>query len=141
MDYKPHYQQIEDVYYDLDTTILFLSFMYLCRIHNPEQLRHISPGEFGKLLGLDRIPEARCLRKRLKQIIDQRKTEQWGMAQANRWVKAENTTIYYIDGHAKVYCGDQAKLGKKHISRMKLCITGGPADQAIDAKRTAAIFI
>ena len=35
MDYKPHYQKIEDVYYDLDTTILFLSFMYLCRIHNP----------------------------------------------------------------------------------------------------------
>ena len=122
MDYKPHFQQIEDVYYDLDITILFLSFMYLCRIHNPEQLRHISPGEFGKLLGLDRIPEARCLRMRLKQITEQRKAEQWGMAQANTWVKAENTTIYYIDGHPKVYCGDQANLGKKHISRMKLCL-------------------
>jgi hypothetical protein len=122
MDYKPHYQEIEDVYYDLDTTILFLSFMYLCRIHNPEQLRHISPGEFGKLLGLDRIPEARCLRTRLKQIIQQNKSEQWGMAQASKWVKAEGTTIYYIDGHAKVYCGDQANLGKKHISRLKLCM-------------------
>ena len=122
MDYKPHYQQIANVYYDLDTTILFLSFMYLCRIHNPEQLRDITPGEFGKLLGLDRIPEARCLRMRLKQIIDQRKAEQWGITQANTWVKAENTTIYYIDGHAKVYCGDQANLGKKHISRMKLCM-------------------
>jgi len=43
MDYKPHYEKIEDVYYDMDTTVLFLSFMYLCRIHNPEQLRHISP--------------------------------------------------------------------------------------------------
>ena len=85
MDYKFHYQEIEDVYYDLDTTILFLSFMYLCRIHNPEQLRHISPGEFGKLLGLDRIPEARCLRTRLKQIIQQNKSEQWGMTQANKW--------------------------------------------------------
>ena len=122
MDYKPHYQEIEDVYYDLDTTILFLSFMYLCRVHNPEQLRHISPGEFGKLLGLDRIPEARCLRARLKQIIQQNKSEQWSMAQASKWVKAEGTTIYYIDGHAKVYCGDQATLGKKHISRLKLCM-------------------
>lgn len=122
MDYKPHYQKIEDVYYDLDTTILFLSFMYLCRIHNPEQLRHISPGEFGKLLGLDRIPEARCLRTRLKQICRQNKSEQWGMAQAHKWVKTEGTTIYYIDGHAKVYCGDKANLGKKHISRLKLCM-------------------
>jgi hypothetical protein len=122
MDYKQHYQQIENVYYDLDTTILFLSFMYLCRIHNPEQLRHISPGEFGKLLGLDRIPEARCLRIRIKQIIRQNKSEQWGMSQANKWVKAEGTTIFYVDGHPKVYCGDQANLGKKHISRMKLCM-------------------
>jgi hypothetical protein len=122
MDYKPHYQKIEDVYYDLDTTILFLSFMYLCRIHNPEQLRQISPGEFGKLLGLDRIPEARCLRTRLKQICQQNRSEQWGMSQANKWVKEEGTTIYYIDGHSKVYCGDKANLGKKHISRLKLCM-------------------
>lgn len=122
MDYKPHYQKIEDVYYDIDITILFLSFMYLCRIHNPEQLRQISPGEFGKLLGLDRIPEAKCLRNRLKQICQQSKSEQWGMDQARKWVITEETTIYYIDGHAKVYCGDQANLGKKHISRLKLCL-------------------
>lgn len=122
MDYKPHYEKINDVYYDMDTIILFLAFMYLCRIHNPEQLRHVSPGEFGKLLGLDRIPEAKCLRTRLKQICQQRKSEQWGMAQAKKWVVDENTQIYYVDGHAKVYCGDQANLGKKHISRMKLCL-------------------
>ena len=99
MDYKSHYQDIKGVYYDLDITILFLSFMYLCR-----------------------IPEARCLRAWLKQIIQQKKSEQWGMAQANMWVKAEGTTIYYVDGHPKVYCGDQANLGKKHISRLKLCM-------------------
>ena len=39
-----------------------LAFMYLCRIKNPEQLKHISPGEFGRLLGLDRVPEAKNLR-------------------------------------------------------------------------------
>jgi len=122
MGYKQHYRQVENIYYDLDTTILFLSFMYLCRIHNPEQLRYISPGEFGKLLGLDRIPEAKCLRARLKQIVQQNKSEQWGMSQASEWARAEGTTIYYIDGHAKVYCGDQANLGKKHISRLKLCM-------------------
>lgn len=122
MDYKPHYQRITDVYYDMDITVLFLSFMYLCRIHNPEQTRHISPGEFGKLLGLDRIPEARCLRTRLKQICEQRKSEQWAVAQAKKWVIDQETQIYYVDGHAKVYCGHQANLGKKHISRMKLCL-------------------
>lgn len=91
MDYKPHYEKFKDAYYDLDTTILFLSFMYLCRIHNAEQLRHISPGEFGKLLGIDRIPEAKCLRNKLKQICSQNKTEQWCMSQAQAWVKTEET--------------------------------------------------
>jgi len=73
-------------------------------------------------MGLDRIPEAKCLRNRLKQICQQNKSEQWGMDQARKWVIAEETTIYYIDGHAKVYCGDQANLGKKHVSRLKLCM-------------------
>jgi len=122
MDYKSHYEEIDGVYYDLDTSILTLSFLYLCRIPNPEQTRHLSPGEFGKLLGLDRIPEARCLRTRLKQIILQGKSEQWGMAQAQRWVKTEETSIFYVDGHPKVYCGDQANLGKKHIAKLKLCM-------------------
>jgi len=36
--------------------------MALCRIKTTEQLRKYSPGEFGNLLGLDRVPEVRCLR-------------------------------------------------------------------------------
>ena len=61
--------------------------MYLCRIKNPEQLNHISPGEFGKLLGLDRIPEAKNLRYKMKQIADQGKAEQWNLELAGLWVK------------------------------------------------------
>jgi hypothetical protein len=52
---------------------LSLALMYLCRIKNPEQLKHTSPGEFGKLLGLDRIPEAKNLRKKISQIVTQQK--------------------------------------------------------------------
>ncbi len=58
LSYQNHYDKLSG-YYDLDTIILSLAFMYLCRIKNPEQLKHISPGEFGKLLGIDRIPEAK----------------------------------------------------------------------------------
>lgn len=42
--------------------LLLLAFMALFRIKTVEKLRGCSPGEFGKLLGLDRIPEVRCLR-------------------------------------------------------------------------------
>lgn len=123
LSYQNHYTSLSG-YYDLDVIILSLSFMYLCRIKNPEQLKHISPGEFGKLLGLDRIPEAKNLRHKIKQITDQGSAKQWNKELASKWVEQEQAAFYYIDGHVKVYSGYKAKLGKKHISRLKLCLPG-----------------
>lgn len=123
-DYRNHYTEIASGYYDLDFTILLLAFMYLCRIKNPEQLKQYKPGELGKIMGLDRVPEAKCLRKKINEITGQRKAEQWSMALAQKWVKTEETTIYYIDGHIQVYHGYKANLGKKHVAREKLCLPG-----------------
>lgn len=123
LSYQNHYQPLSG-YYDLDIIILTLAFMYLCRIKNPEQLKHISPGEFGKLLGLDRIPEAKNLRFKMSEIVEQKRAEKWNRELARSWVETEKTAFYYIDGHVKVYSGYKANLGKKHISRLKLCLPG-----------------
>jgi hypothetical protein len=66
LSYNRYYEELDSGYYFLDVIILLLSFMYLARIKNPEQLKKISPGEFGKLMGLDRIPETKCFRGKLK---------------------------------------------------------------------------
>lgn len=124
LSFKNHYQELDPGYYYIDAIVLLLAFMYLCRIKNPEQLKHINPGEFGKLLGLDRIPEAKCLRKKLKAVCEQHKAVQWNMELAKRWASDEENTFYYIDGHVQVYHGYQAQLGKKYISRQKLCLPG-----------------
>jgi len=123
LSYRKHYTSLSG-YYDLNIIILSLAFLYLCRIKNPEQTKHISPGEFGKLLGLDRIPEPRSLRAKIKQIVDQGHAKEWNQDLASRWVKEEENTFYYIDGHVQVYSGYKANLGKKHISRLKLCLPG-----------------
>lgn len=39
--------------------LLVLGFMALARIRRPEGLRHIPPGELGKVAGLDRAPRSR----------------------------------------------------------------------------------
>jgi len=122
--HKGHYEELDKGYYFIDFIILFLAFMYLCRIKNPEQLKQLSPGEFGKIMGLDRIPEARCMRKKLKQICSQKKAEQWNMSLAGQWSSEEENEFYYIDGHVQVYTGHKAKLGKKHVARQKLCLPG-----------------
>ena len=47
-------------YYSTLHVIVLLAHMVLCRIKAVEQLQYQPPGELGKLLGLDRVPEVRC---------------------------------------------------------------------------------
>src|SRR3990172_10513142 len=113
--YKQHYLPLEKGYYDLDFIILLIAFMYLCRIKNPEQLKVYAVGELGRIMGSDRVPEAKCLRKKLGELTDQRKAEEWNVTLAQKWVNEEAPTIYYIDGHVQVYHGSKANLGKKYV--------------------------
>ncbi|TFG35306.1 MAG: hypothetical protein E4H46_05170 [Desulfobacterales bacterium] len=101
--------------------------MSLCRIKTVEQLRGHSPGEFGKLLGLDRVPEVRCLRKKLcGQLRADDAAKQWSALLSQHWMQADPTAAgtLYIDGHVRVYHGGQTKLPKKFMSRERLCLRG-----------------
>jgi hypothetical protein len=124
LSYKSFYSERSKGYYDFDIIMLMVSFMYLSRIKTPEQLKHHSPGELGKLLGLDRVPEAKCLRTILKELSYQEKAAEWNTYLAQEWINQEEPTIYYIDGHVQVYHGYLATLGKKHVSRQRLCLPG-----------------
>lgn len=124
LSYKKYYSERLSGYYDFDSVILTLAFMYLCRIKSVEQLKHHSPGEIGKLLGLDRIPEARCLRSIVKELCSQEMASEWNAHLSEEWINQEDTSIYYLDGHVQVYHGHLANLGKKHVSRQKLCLPG-----------------
>lgn len=121
--YREYYKELSGYYYQ-DQVFLLCAFMYLCRISNPEQLKTIAPGEYGKLLGLDRIPETNCLRKKLSQINDQNKASAWSSHLSSQWIENESPDFFYVDGHTQIYYGDQATLGKKYISRQKLCMPG-----------------
>ena len=98
--------------------------MALCRIKNPEQLKKHSPGEFGKLLGLDRIPEVNYFRTKLAQIIDQAKTDEFHIKLFQSWTNELPEMFFYIDGHIRVYHGKKANLPKHFVSRQKLCLSG-----------------
>ena len=124
LSYEKYYSERLSGYYDFDSVILTLAFMYLCRVKSSEQLKHHSPGEMGKLLGLDRIPEARCLRSIVKELCSQEMACEWNAYLSEEWINQEDTSIYYIDGHVQVYHGHLANLGKKHVSRQKLCLPG-----------------
>ncbi len=126
LSYKNHYHNISKVFYSLDFTVLLLCFMFLSRIKNPEQLKHIISSEFGKLLGIDKVPEAKRLRIRLSEISAQKKADQWITDLFQFWLgdKENQNFFFYVDGHVRVYHGKKAILGKKHVSRQRLCLPG-----------------
>jgi hypothetical protein len=57
--------QLPQGFYGIESIFLLLALMALARLRSIEQLRYVAPGEWGKLLGLDRIPEVRTLRAKL----------------------------------------------------------------------------
>ena len=115
---------IEEGYYKLESIILTLAFMTLCRIKNPEQLKQCAPGEMGKLLGLDRVPEIKCLRNKMAALFENKTTKTLNQKLALQWNEATGENLFlYADGHVKIYTGDKAHLTKKFVSRQKLCLS------------------
>ena len=67
-------------YYGLTTVLLFLAFLVLARVRNPEALRHQVPGEWGAILGLDRCPEVKALRGEIKALgQDVQRVRNWAI--------------------------------------------------------------
>jgi hypothetical protein len=111
-------------FYGLHHMVLLTSFMALCRIRNAEQLKRHSPGDLGKLLGLDRVPEAGYFRTKLRQILAQAKGDELHRELFGQWVGEMPELFFYIDGHVRVYHGSKANLPKRFVSREKLCLSG-----------------
>lgn len=112
-------------YYSVTHVITLLAFMALSRVKTVEQLRWQPPGEWGKLIGLDRIPEVRCLRKKLAALSEDGAAEQWGELLTRKWMEDSPALagVLYIDGHVRLYDGKE-KLPKQYVSRERLCLKG-----------------
>lgn len=106
--------------------LMTLSFMALARIRRPEGLRSIAPGELGKAVGLDRVPEVRTLREKIAWMAENGRPEAWMKELSAGWMKADpaEAGYLYVDGHVRVYHGADARLPRRYVSREKLCLRG-----------------
>jgi len=118
------YFDLQQGYYDLTTIFLLLAFMALARLKRIEALRYCAPGEWGKLLGLDRIPEAKTLRNKVRILCADNQAPQWAGELCRDWMGMfpETAGVLYIDGHVRVYHGKQTELPRHHVARQKLCL-------------------
>lgn len=99
-------------FYSLVQILVLLATMALARVKTLEQLRYQPAGEWGKLQGLDRIPEVRTLREKVKELAQPEAVDQWSKTLSQEWLaqEPEAAGFLYVDGHVRVYHGarDQA---------------------------------
>lgn len=120
-----NYFKLPRGYYGVESIFLLLALLALARVKAIEGLRYCAPGEWGKLLGLDRIPEAKTLREKVKHLSEHGKIKEWGLDLCRGWIKSEHASaagLFYIDGHVRVYHGNLTKLPKHYVTREKLCL-------------------
>lgn len=115
------YGSLGPAFYGLRTSLLTLLFMALWRIKRPEGLKEYSPQDLGRVLGLDRAPEVKTLRRKLSQLAAAERAVQFGQALAKQRAaqRGEALGFLYVDGHVRVYHGLHA-LPKAHVARMRI---------------------
>jgi len=104
------YLKLPNGFYSCLHILLTMAFMALGRIRRPEGLRHIPPGELGKVIGLDRVPEVRTLRAKITEMADTGNPDAWMKELAGIWMgnDPDEAGYLYVDGHIRVYTGDKA---------------------------------
>jgi len=115
------YGSLGPAFYGLRTSLLTLLLMALWRIKRPEGLKEHSPQDLGRVLGLDRAPEVKTLRRKLARLAVCKRAAEFGCALAQRRVAQRGAALgfLYVDGHVRVYHG-QRPLPKTHVARMRL---------------------
>ena len=60
----------------------------------------------------------------IRLLADEGQAEQWSAALSQRWMQAapEQAGTLYVDGHVRVYNGDQTELPRHYVARQRLCL-------------------
>lgn len=127
LDLLPWPAENASYYYSITHVVTLLAFMALLRIRSPEAVRREDPEEFGRLLGLDRIPEVQCIRRRLRTLAaDPKAVSEWTRKLSGLWMSdcPELAGVLYVDGHVRAYYGERAELPRRFFSRLRLCLRG-----------------
>jgi transposase len=118
------YGEMGPAFYGLRTTLLTLLLMALLRIKRPEHLKEKDPAAFGRLLGLDRAPEVKTLRRRLTRLAAQHCAEQLGAELARVRVDQRGHLMgfLYVDGHVRAYHGQRSITSNAYVARRHLAM-------------------
>ena len=121
------YGRLRNGFYGLEVMLVVLVFMALLREARAEGATRIPPAALGRVLGLDRAPEVKTIRRKLAELAAAGKAADLQLALARHHAAASPGTLgfLYIDGHTRAYFGKR-DIQKMHLARLKF---PGPATE------------
>lgn len=113
-------------FYAIRSLVLGVAFCLLLGEARAEGLTRLDPVDLGRLLGLDRAPEVKTMRRRMEELAGLKRSDQVlsGLAEVHLATAGEACGLFYVDGHVRAYHGT-ARLPKAHLARARLA---GPAE-------------
>ena len=121
------YGRVRNGFYGLEVMLVVLVFLALLREPRAEGATRVPPDALGRVLGLDRAPEVKTIRRKLAELAAAGKAAELHLALARHHAAARPAALgfLYADGHARAYFGNR-QVQKMHVARLKF---PGPATE------------
>jgi transposase len=96
-------------FYGLRTLVVTLVLLALLRIKRPENLKEYAPDDLGRLLGLDRAPEVKTVRRKVAELARRQRGPALQQALAQQRIAQQDEAVawLYIAGHVREYHGKE----------------------------------
>ncbi|GAC1380949.1 MAG: hypothetical protein NVSMB43_22270 [Pseudarthrobacter sp.] len=115
------YGALPSGFYGLETMLTESVFRTLSGEPRAEGSTRIDPTALGRVLGLDRSPEVKTIRRKLGALAAAGKAPELLQAMASRLLERKDgglAAVLYVDGHVRAYQGTR-KIAKNHSTRLK----------------------
>lgn len=135
------YGSIGPAFYGLRTTLVAYILLALLRIPRPETLKEYAPADLGRIVGLDRLPEVKTLRRKLARLASRKASQEFGRELARRRIAERGRMMgfLYVDGHVRAYHGKHT-IPKAYLTRTRLAVPG-TTDYWVNDKKGDPLFV
>ncbi|MCZ2405086.1 hypothetical protein IV498_18480 [Paenarthrobacter sp. Z7-10] len=135
-------------FYGLDTILTGAVFQALAGEPRAEGATRIDPVAMGRVLGLDRAPEVKTLRRKMGALAGTGRAAELLTAIAAKHLHAGLeqggepglAAVLYVDGHVRAYQGSR-KIGKVHSTRLKFPVPATEETWVADANGAPVLVV
>jgi prepilin-type processing-associated H-X9-DG protein len=121
---KETFGALPDGFYGLETMLLDAVLRALAGEPRAEGATRFDPAALGRVLGMDRAPEVKTIRRKIGLLAETGKAGDLLTALAAHHLSGSKgdggdlAAVLYVDGHVRAYQGGR-KIGKVHSTRLK----------------------